>query len=46
MWALSDQLKNMTTHKLSVEDVSIEWTVKKYDYIHAKNRRCEYWVSS
>ena len=29
MWVLSEQLKNAITHNLRIEDVSVEWAVKK-----------------
>ena len=39
MWVLSEHLKNTITHPLRVEDVNIEWAVKKQNYVHAKSQK-------
>ena len=39
MWVLNEQFKNTVTHSLSVEDVSIEWAVKKHDDAQTKSQK-------
>ena len=46
MWVLSEKLENAITHRLTINDVSIEWAVKRHNYAHPKSQWCEYWVSS